>query len=125
LEYRVLGSRERCTGDPARQLGEEQLWRELAQTNQTRFVEHRLKTVLTQCPHCFNAFQNEYPAIGPMPQVKHHSQWLREKMNEGKLKLRTGAAEKITYHDPCYLSRANRETHASRTVLDAMFADKR
>ncbi len=124
INYRVLGCNERCTGDPARRLGEEELWRALAETNQKRFTAHGVKTILTQCPHCVNSFRNEYPSVGPTPRVIHHSQWLQERMADGSLKLRPGA-EKITFHDPCYLSRANRETQAPRAVLDAAFATNR
>jgi len=124
INYRVLGCGERCTGDPARRLGEEELWGELARTNQKQFAAHRVKTVLTQCPHCLNSFRNEYPTVGATPRVVHHSQWLQERMADGSLKLRAGA-EKITFHDPCYLSRANRETQAPRAVLDGMFARNR
>lgn len=124
INYRVLGCAERCTGDPARRLGEEGLWNALAKKNQTKFAAHQVKTILTQCPHCLNAFRNEYPAVGLMPQVMHHSQWLQERLNDGTLKLRNGA-ERITYHDPCYLSRANRETQSPRAVLDGIFDGKR
>ncbi|MSU69342.1 MAG: 4Fe-4S dicluster domain-containing protein [Opitutaceae bacterium] len=117
INYRVLGCQERCTGDPARRAGEEELWRELTLKNQASFASYRVQTILTQCPHCFNAFKNEYPTVGPTPRVLHHSQWLREKMADGALRLKPGAAEKITYHDPCYLSRANHETAAPRAVL--------
>jgi len=115
ISYRVLGCSERCSGDPARRLGEEGLWGQLAQRNQSKFATHKVKTILTQCPHCLNSFRNEYPAVGPMPRVMHHTQWIEEQFDTGKLKL---PAEKITYHDPCYLARANRETEAPRAVLE-------
>lgn len=117
IKYRVMGCRERCSGDPARRSGEEGLWRELATGNQAKFSAHGVKTILTQCPHCFNSFKNEYPSVGPMPVVLHHSQWLKLQLADGRLKLKPGAAEKITFHDPCYLSRANDETEAPREVL--------
>ncbi len=125
IKYRVLGCGERCSGDPARRLGEEGLWNGLAKKNQQSFSRHQVKTILTQCPHCFNSFKNEYPAVGPMPRVMHHSQWLQEKIAEGALKLNPGASEKITFHDPCYLSRAGDETEAPRAVLDKMFDGNR
>jgi Fe-S oxidoreductase len=124
ISYRVLGCAEQCTGDPARRLGEEGLWKELAQHNQQSFAAHRVQTILTHCPHCFHAFQNEYPALGPMPRILHHSRWLREKLADGSLPVRA-AAEAITFHDPCYLGRANGETEAPRAVLDAMYGGKR
>ena len=118
--YRVLGCSERCTGDPARRAGDEAMWSELAHENQANFAAHGVRKILTQCPHCFNAFKNEYPAVGTTPSVVHHNQWLRELMAGGTLKLKPGAAEKITYHDPCYLSRANRATESARAVLDGI-----
>ncbi len=118
ISYRVLGCAERCTGDPARRLGEEGLWEELAQHNQRLFAAHRVQTILTQCPHCLHALRNEYPAVEPRPRVVHHSQWLRERLAEGMLKVRGNAVETLTYHDPCYLGRVNDETAAPRAVLD-------
>ena len=123
--YRLLGCGERCTGDPARRLGEEGLWRELAGHNRRTFAAHRVKTILTHCPHCANGFQNEYPALGPMPRVLHHSEWLLEQIAAGAIRLKAGGAERVTFHDPCYLSRAIGETEAPRAVLDGMFDGRR
>jgi Fe-S oxidoreductase len=120
LSYRVLGTRERCTGDPARRLGEEGLWKELAEENLSTLNAHRVKTILTHCPHCFNAFKNEYPSLGPTPQVMHHSQWLRARLEDGTLKINSISGDKITFHDPCYLSRANHEIEAPRAILEVL-----
>jgi Fe-S oxidoreductase len=125
VAYRLLGCAERCTGDPARRMGEEGLWRELAAQNQATFAAHGVKAILTHCPHCANAFRNEYPAVGPTPPVMHHSEWLRDQIGAGALRLREGAAGKVVFHDPCYLSRANDETEAPRAVLDRMFEGRR
>jgi len=122
IPYRVLGREERCTGDPVRRLGEETLWKELSQYNQDQFVKHGVKTILTHCPHCFHSFKNEYSK--PMPNVVHHSQWLKEKLNDGTLKLRSKASEKLTFHDPCYLARANEEAEAPRAVLRSASQDQ-
>jgi Fe-S oxidoreductase len=124
VPYRVLGCRERCTGDPARRLGEEGLWQELAGANLRTLAGHRVQTILTHCPHCLHAFRNEYPALGPAPRVVHHSQWLRERLADGTLKVRA-AAEAVTFHDPCYLGRANGETEAPRFALDVLYGDRR
>jgi len=125
VNYRVLGCRERCSGDPARRLGEEELWRELKEANQTTFASHRVETVVTHCPHCFNAFQNEYTGTDSMPEVVHHSQWLRDRLGDGALQLRAGSAERITFHDPCYLARVNAEIAAPRSILDSMYQGRR
>lgn len=122
VSYRVLGCRERCTGDPARRLGEEGLWSELAEENRRTFAEFRVQTILTHCPHCLHSFRNEY--LTPMPRVVHHSQWLRERIAEGSLKIRAGA-ETVTFHDPCYLGRVNEETAAPRAVLDEVARENR
>lgn len=114
ISYRVLGNCERCTGDPARRIGEEELWRQLAGHNRATFSKHKVKTILTQCPHCVNSFRNEYPP--PMPRVVHHAQWLEEQIVAGKLQPPTG---KLTYHDPCYLARATGETAAKKVLKSA------
>jgi Fe-S oxidoreductase len=125
INFRVLGCAERCTGDPARRLGEEGLWQELAQVNQQTLKSHQVQTILTHCPHCYHAFANEYPAVGPMPRVIHHSQWLQEKLADGTLAVQANASEKITFHDPCYLGRANDEIEAPRAVLDRIYNGRR
>jgi Fe-S oxidoreductase len=120
VSFKVLGSAERCSGDPARRLGEEELWRELAEKNISTFSHHKVKTILTQCPHCMNSFRNEYPAVGHTPHVMHHSQWLNAQIAEGKLGMSSLGKETVTFHDPCYLSRANDEIKAPREILDSL-----
>ncbi len=120
VRYHVLGPRECCTGDPARRMGEEGLFREAAQSNIDRLKRHSVKRVLTHCPHCFNTFLNEYPELGASFEVEHHTQFLARMIRNGKLNLPPNGSEKIVFHDPCYLGRGNGETRAPREVLGAL-----
>jgi Fe-S oxidoreductase len=120
IRYRVLGRRERCTGDPARRLGEEGLFQRLARLNIARLAEHGVRRVLTHCPHCFNTFRNEYPALGADFEVEHHTQFLARMVREGKLRPGAAGSETVVFHDPCYLGRGNGEVEAPRRVLAAL-----
>jgi Fe-S oxidoreductase/nitrate reductase gamma subunit len=128
LNYRILGKKERCNGDPARRMGEEGLYQEMARETLKTLRSHGVKHVLTHCPHCFNVFQNEYPQVGEVDfLVEHHSQFLARMLEAGRLNLAaiprpSGqlASEKITFHDPCYLGRGNGETASPRKVLASL-----
>jgi Fe-S oxidoreductase len=111
---------ETCNGDPARRLGNEFLFQMQAQQVIETFREAKVHKVITQCPHCFNTFLNEYPELGGRYEVIHHSQLLARLVAEGRLKPKEGQGQRITYHDSCYLGRMNGIYEAPREVLSAL-----
>jgi Fe-S oxidoreductase len=118
VKFAVLGPAETCTGDPARRMGNEFVFSMLAQQNIETLNAAAPRTVVASCPHCFNALANEYPQLGGNYEVIHHTQLLARLVAEGKLTPVTPVAEKITYHDPCFLGRHNKVFSPPREIME-------
>ncbi len=122
VSYAVLGKEESCTGDPARRAGNEMLYQMQAMANIDTFTRYNIKKILTICPHCYNILKNEYPDLGGHYEVINYTQFLQKLIKDGKLKINTDIFKdkKITFHDPCYLGRANNEYDSPRDVLKSV-----
>lgn len=120
VNFGILGTEEMCCGETLRRMGNEYLAQILMQQNIELFNKYGVKKIITFCPHCFNTFKNEYPQFGGVYEVFHHTEFLWDLIQKGKLKLKTSVEMNVVYHDSCYLGRYNNIYDAPRKLLESI-----
>ena len=126
VSFAVLGTEESCSGDPAKRAGNEFTFQMQAMMNIQVLNGYEVRKIVTACPHCFNTLKNEYPELGGNYEVLHHTQLIQDLINTGKLALENKGifkGKKITFHDPCYLGRANDVYEAPRVLVEKLDAE--
>ena len=125
VDFAVLGAEESCSGDPAKRAGNEFLFQMQAMTNIEVMNAYEVKKIVTTCPHCFNTLKNEYPELGGKYEVNHHTQLLSDLLDDGRMTITEGTfkGKRITYHDPCYLGRANNIYEVPRELIKKLDAE--
>ena len=125
VDFAVLGTEESCSGDPAKRAGNEFLFQMQAMTNIEVLNGYEVKKIVTTCPHCFNTLKNEYPELGGVYEVVHHTELLKSLLDEGRITIEGGkfSGKRITFHDPCYLGRSNNIYEAPRELIKQLDAE--
>ena len=126
VDFAVLGTEESCTGDPAQRAGNEFLFPMQAVTNIEVLNAYEVKKIVTTFPHCFNTLKNEYPELGGNYEVMHHTEFLKSLLTEGRISIEGGEfkGKRITFHDPCYLGRANDIYEAPRDLIKKLEVER-